>query len=263
MSKYKYEVAKLFIDSCNTDVIDISLLEPISKAQHVSECLNRELSAFGLNTYMSPDKTSVLIDDEGMSTVINYFEGTGFQPVVTEEHVDRVKTIIQEADKEKIPLLWSQQGLKKRYYNFKQIGFNGANLLNVLNLNTLNAPAVMLSPTGSVALSLSGVIALSWTGSMFLATLENYIPNDFVKTKSIIKGSKFALAVPIRLVEYTSNVIFGTAENLTIGVQLPINVTDNFKVTNGPRLQDIKKLKKPVGELLYKFGKKYFPDVFK
>jgi len=76
----------------------------------------------------------------------------------------------------------------------------------------------MLSPTGWVALSLSGVIALSWAGIMFLATLENYIPNDFVKTKAIIKGSKFALAVPIRLVEHTSNVIFGTIENYTVGV---------------------------------------------
>lgn len=253
----KYEIVKAAIDHCNSDLIDISLIDPISKAEYVSECLNRELSAYGLNTYVSPDKTSVLIDDQGMSTVINYFEGTGFKPVVTEEHVDRVKTIIQKADNEKIPLLWSQEGLKKRYYNFKQIGFNGANLLNVLNLNTINAPAVMLSPTGSVALSFSGVIALSWTGSMFLSTLDNYIPNNFVKTKAIIKGSKFALAVPIRLVEYTSNVIFGTIENYTVGVQLPINVTDNFNVSTGPRIKDIKKLKKPIGELLYKVGKQW------
>jgi len=101
----KYQIAKAVIDNCNTDVVDISLLEPISKAQHVSECLNREFSAYGLNTYVSPDKTSVLIDDQRMSTVINYFEGTGFQPIVTEEHVERVKDIVQKAYKENIPLL--------------------------------------------------------------------------------------------------------------------------------------------------------------
>ena len=259
----KYEIARNVIDKCSTDIIDMSLLESIVKAEHVSECLNRELSAYGLNTFVSPDKTSVVIDDQGMTQVINYFEGTGYQPVVTEEHVERVKNIIQSADKEKIPLLWSQAGFKKRYYNFKQIGFNGANLLNVLNINTLNAAAATLSPTGAVTLSLSGVVALSWTGSMFFSTLENYIPNDFVKTKAIIKGSKFAIAIPIRLVEHTTNTIFGAAENCTIGVQLPINVTDKFNVADGPRIKDIKKLRKPVGEFLYKFGKKHFPDIFK
>jgi hypothetical protein len=132
----KYEIAKTVIDKCSTDIIDISLLEPITKAERVSEYLNRELSAYGLNTFVSPDKTSVLIDDQGMSQVINYFEGTGYQPVVTEEHVERVKNIIQSADKEKIPLLWSQAGFKKRYYKFKQIGFNGANFLNVRKLHT-------------------------------------------------------------------------------------------------------------------------------
>jgi hypothetical protein len=95
------------------------------------------------------------------------------------------------------------------------------------------------------------------------STLENYIPNDFVKTKAVIKGSKFAIAIPIRLVEHTTNAIFGTAENYTIGVQLPINVTDKFNLADGPRIKDIKKLRKPVGEFLYKFVKKYFPDAFK
>jgi hypothetical protein len=135
-------------------------------------------------------------------------------------------------------------------------------LLNVLNLNTLNAAAATLSPTGAITLSLSGVVALSWTGSMFFSTLENYIPNDFVKTKAIIKGSKFAIAISIILVEHTTNAIFGTAENCTIGVQLPINVTDKFNVADGPRIKDIKKLRKSVGEFLYKFGKKHFPDAF-
>jgi hypothetical protein len=259
----KFEVAKTVIDKCNTDIIDISLLENISRAEHVSECLNSELSAYGLKTFVSPDKTSVLIDDQGMSQVINYFQGTGYQPVITEQHVERVKNIIQSADKEKIPLLWSQAGFKKRYYNFKQVGFNGANLLNILNLNTLNTVGATLSPTGSVALTLSGVIGLSWTGSLFFSTLENYIPNDFVKTKAVVKGTKLVLAVPIRLVEHTTNVIFGTAENYTIGVQLPINVTDKFNVADGPRIKDIKTLRKPVGQFLYKFGKRHFPDAFK
>lgn len=85
---------------------------------------------------------------------------------------------------------------------------------------------------------------------MFFATLENYILNDFVKTKAIIKGSKFALAVPIRVVGHTFNTILKTAENLIMGVLLPINVTSNFNLAEGSRIKNIKKLKKPVGEFL-------------
>jgi hypothetical protein len=89
-------------------------------------------------------------------------------------------------------------------------------------------------------------------------------PGKIVQCQSfVIKGSKFAIAIPIRLVEHTTNAIFGTAENYTIGVQLPINVTDKFNLADGPRIKDIKKLRKPVGEFLYKFVKKYFPDAFK
>jgi predicted Zn-dependent peptidase len=95
----KYEIAKTVIDKCNTDIIDMSLLEPITKEEHVSECLNREFSSYGLNIFVSLDKTSVFIDDQGMSQVINYFEGTVYQPVVTEKHVERVKNIIESADK--------------------------------------------------------------------------------------------------------------------------------------------------------------------
>lgn len=42
-----------------------------------------------------------------------------------------VQDIIKNADESKVLLLESQSGFKKRYYYFKQIKFNGANLLNV------------------------------------------------------------------------------------------------------------------------------------
>jgi hypothetical protein len=52
---------------------------------------------------------------------------------------------------------------------------------------------------------------------MFFATLENYIPNDFIRTKAVVKDSKYTLALPIRLVEYISNIILSSVESVTIG----------------------------------------------
>lgn len=43
--------------------------------------------------------------------------------------------------------------------------------------------------------------------------------------------------MPIQIVEYTSNaIIIGSIENGTIGAQLPINVTKDFKLADAPKL---------------------------
>lgn len=59
-----------------------------------------------------PGKMSVLIDNQGISTVINYFKGTRFQPVIREEHVDRVQNIVEVANKKKYRYCVLNQGLK-------------------------------------------------------------------------------------------------------------------------------------------------------
>ena len=92
---------------------------------------------------------------------------------------------------------------------------------------------------------MSGVVALSWTGSLFLATLENYIPNHMSRTKMAVSGIKYGMALPIRCVEWTSNQIFGLAETAIVGRQLPTNITDVYKLNVGSRLKDMAGIKKP------------------
>jgi len=93
---------------------------------------------------------------------------------------------------------------------------------------------------------MAGVVAVSWTGSLFLSTVENYIPNTMPRLKIIVSGTKFVTALPIRCVEWTSNQIFGFVENIVVGRQLPTNITEVSKLNVGPKLKDIRKLKKPV-----------------
>lgn len=98
-----------------------------------------ELGAYGLKTYVVPDKISVYIDDEGMCKALDFFKGKIYQPVLTPEYMERIRTVVDFANKNKVDLLSGQHGLRKKYYSLKQYGFNRINLYNLLNMNTLNA----------------------------------------------------------------------------------------------------------------------------
>lgn len=246
------KIIEAALDNCSQAQLE-SVFAPLAdlpasctKAEMISHCLNTELGAYGFKSYVSPDKTAVFIDDEGMSKVVDFFKGKGYQPVLTEEHTKRVTTVVDFANKTNTDLLWAQTGFKKRYYYLKQYGFNGVNLYNVLNINTINSAAAALSPIGAAAISTAGVVALSWSGSLFFSTLEIYIPNTMPRTKFVVTGMKVVTALPIRCVEWTSNQIFGFAENMVMGRQLPTNITEVYKLNIGPKLETINEFKKPV-----------------
>lgn len=107
---------------------------------------------------------------------------------------------------------------------------------------TVNLAAATLSPTGSCSAQ------LVWQHIFFniRKTLENYIPNTMPKTKMVIAGIKFGVALPVRCVEWTSNQIFGFAEKLIVGRKLPTNVTEVQKLNIGPKLKDVAEVKKPI-----------------
>ena len=252
------ELIESSIDNCTKSQLE-SVFATLSdlpgsctKAEMISYCLNTELGAYGIESYTSPDKTAVFIDDGGMSKVMDFFKGKGYQPVLTQEQTKRVSTVVDFANKTKVDLLWRQTGLKKRYYYLKQYGFNGINLYNVLNINTINSAAAAMSPIGAAGITMSGVVALSWTGSIFFSTLENYVPNTMPRVKFAVTGMKYGTALPIRCVEWTSNQIFGFAEKMVIGGQLPTNITEVYKLNIGPKLENITEIKKPVVSWLIK-----------
>lgn len=118
--------------------------------------------------------------------------------------------------------------------------FNGVNIYFLLNLTTINYAGVDLSATSAISLSLPTAIALNSSGNLFLSTLR---PNSMSKTKAVMRRSIFIISLLIQFIEITSNTILGFVENHIIGNQ--INVTTNFKLTQGPKIQDILKLKKP------------------
>ena len=248
----KLEIVKAVVDTCSKSQLE-SVFAPLAdlpasctKAEMISHCLNTELGAYGLKTYTSPDKTAIFINDEGMCKVIDFFKGKGYQPILTEEHTKRVSTVVDFANKNKVDLLWAQTGLKKQYYYLKQYGFNGVNLYNVLNINTINSAAAASSTIGAAGITMAGVVALSWSGSLFFSTLENYVPNTMPRVKLAVTGMKYGTALPIRCVEWTSNQIFGFAERVVVGIPLPTNVTEVYKLNIGPKLKNITEVKKPV-----------------
>lgn len=54
------------------------------------------------------------------------------------------------------------------------------------------------------------------------------------------------IALPIRCVEWTSNIILGLGEIITFGSELPTNINETYKLNEGPKLQHLSKLEKPI-----------------
>jgi hypothetical protein len=68
----KLKIVESIVDICSEQQLEnifapiVDLPSSCTKAETISHCLNTELGAYGLKTYVSPDKTSVFIDDQGM-----------------------------------------------------------------------------------------------------------------------------------------------------------------------------------------------------
>jgi hypothetical protein len=86
---------------------------------------------------------------------MNFFDSKGYQPVLTDQHIKRIRTVIDFADKGNVDRLWAQSGISKKYYYFKQYGFNGVNLYNVLNRNTMNSAAAAILPVGAAGVRMT------------------------------------------------------------------------------------------------------------
>ena len=75
-----YDIARKVVDHCaKEDLLSSDLVDLISSAKNISSCLNRELGAYGIVTSVSPDQKAVYIDNEGMSQILNFFEGKSAQ----------------------------------------------------------------------------------------------------------------------------------------------------------------------------------------
>jgi hypothetical protein len=146
--------------------------------------------------------------------------------------------------------------LTKYYFYLKQYGFGAWNLHNILKINTINSAIVRTSLNGAAPLTISGTIALSFCSGIFLATVENYIPNEFILLKSSVRAAKFVTSVPIVIFEWTTNLFGNFIEDQILrrlhilDSPLPINVTNHFKLDVGPKVEDIPKIKKAIGQIV-------------
>ena len=80
-------LAETVVDVCKDDKTVQNILGSIdsghgysSKAELVCQCLNKELGAYGFSSYPSVDHTTVLVNDETMCKVLDFFNKKGYQP---------------------------------------------------------------------------------------------------------------------------------------------------------------------------------------
>ena len=84
MPKNKLVVLSNVVDQCSSEQFKsvfapLSELPPnCSKAEMISHCFNKELAAYGIKSYPSPDKTQIFINDEEMCKVLDFFKNKGY-----------------------------------------------------------------------------------------------------------------------------------------------------------------------------------------
>ena len=175
-----------------------------------------------------------------MSKVLAFFTKKEYQPHITSEQVDRGKSILEIVNNNKINIFWKQIALKRKYYYSKQYGFHGWNLFNLLNLHSVNSAVAAFSITRAATINMTDIVSLSWSDSLFLSSLENYIPSSIPRVKLFVVTKKFVRAAPIRYGEWSWNQILDGVEYLFLGHSLPTNLTEGVKLNEGPKLKDLK-----------------------
>lgn len=113
-------LSNVFINSGSKDQLGsllstaLDILDSCKKAEIVNQCLNTELEAFDLKTHVAIDKTSLLVNDEGLCKVRDFFKGKSYHPVLINQHTNRVGTVIDFANENKIDLLCTQGRFRKK-----------------------------------------------------------------------------------------------------------------------------------------------------
>lgn len=112
----------------------------------------------------------------------------------------------------------------------KQYAFQGIHLIHGLNVKNFLATSASLSPSGAATLTYGAV------------------PNKLIK--EIVKGTKWLVAIPIGIPESVPNGIFGRIEKFLFKNQLLINMTSVWRLTDGPELRKIPRLKNRLSAFL-------------
>jgi hypothetical protein len=101
------------LDKCSKSQLEsvfaaiANLPSSCTREEMISHCLNIELRAYGFQSYTSPYKTRVLINDEGMCKVMDFFKDIAYQSVLTRQHIDCIGTVVDFADKGEVYVLWA------------------------------------------------------------------------------------------------------------------------------------------------------------
>jgi hypothetical protein len=233
---------------------DLSIKEFCTNPENIQQCLNRELAPFGIETKLSPDGSTLYVDSESKSRIVQFLSGNERIPVLEPGRVERLQEIAEVIQEKKILMIWKLNSVKRCYYLAKQHTFNGINFYHALNIKNTAASAAALSTTGAATLTLSSTIAISFTGAMFLSLVESYLPAGNIKT--VVKGAKVIIAIPIGITEVVTNGIIGTLEKLVMHEPLPINVTDVYGFSDGPKIEDVKGIRDKVTDFLLTFARK-------
>jgi len=106
MNKSKLELITTTIDQCSKDRLenlfyDSNNMTNLSyKVERINECLNNELNAYGIKTFLGPDLSSIYIDDNSMCQILEFFnQNNYYQSQVSKEQIIRLKDLAEFSNK--------------------------------------------------------------------------------------------------------------------------------------------------------------------
>jgi hypothetical protein len=165
---------------------------------------------------------------------------TNYHQLVDGDVGIEMRDLIKIAIKSKAPIILLLEGIKRPYYMSKQLSFSFVNFFHAWRLQRAAKLLALSSSTGAASFNIGAVLAVSFLGGMALSIVEQYVPTGHFKT--IIRGCKFVVALPTEATQYVINFLTEYPERLLFGHQLPINVTAELGLLEGPLIKDMTEL---------------------
>jgi hypothetical protein len=223
----------------------LKLIDQCINAEEISNCFNEYLSPFGITSEVIVDINKITINDDSMSRLVDILTTGDKIPEVTEEVVMAVNKTFDVARTNNIGIVWKQEGMKRSYFIAKQRAFQTFHFINAFETIDKTTVAARASATGSTSITFATTITLSFLLGNTFKLLENLIPNKWNNTKVIVKTAKLVTSLPYRGTEYVVNALTFKFEEFALGKNktLPINITKEFMLDEGPNITEMQNLK--------------------
>jgi hypothetical protein len=231
---------------------DLSNQESVTP-EKIADALNERLVKLGLKFDVSPDKSTISIDDKTKFIIKNL--NPADLDRLSKEDLNNLIDISKTIDERKLPVIWKPTIPRMAFFHTsKKLIFNGANIAHLIMHNKVQSASALASSTGHIPFNYRSAIGTSFMSVVLLNLIECHVP--YGRAKSVLKFTRNIVGFPLGITQYVYNYGFGIIEKRLFNTTLPINVTDTNLLLDGSALKDLEELKGPTNMVIKYITKK-------